>query len=43
MPPWESVLSPEERAELLAYIRSVHDTNPAGAKEPQGELDPYEG
>ena len=43
MPPWEAVLSPEERAELLAYIRSVDETNPAGAKEPQGDLDPYEG
>jgi cytochrome c oxidase cbb3-type subunit 3 len=43
MPPWEAVLSPEERAELLAYIRSVDDTDPPGAKEPQGELDPYEG
>jgi cytochrome c oxidase cbb3-type subunit 3 len=43
MPPWESVLAPQERAELLAYIRSVDDTDPAGAKEPEGELDPYEG
>jgi len=43
MPPWEAVLSPQERAELLAYIRSVDDTDPPGAKEPQGDLDPYEG
>ena len=43
MPPWESVLSPEERAELLAFIRSIQDTDPPGAKEPQGDLDPYEG
>ncbi|MEP0548826.1 MAG: cbb3-type cytochrome c oxidase N-terminal domain-containing protein [Rhodothermales bacterium] len=43
MPPWENVLSAEERAELLAFIRSIDDTDPAGAKEPEGELDPYEG
>ena len=42
MPPWESVLSPEDRAELLAFIRSIQGTDPSGAKEPQGDLDPYE-
>jgi cytochrome c oxidase cbb3-type subunit 3 len=38
MPPWESALEPHERAELLAYVRSIEGTNPPGAKEPQGEL-----
>ena len=38
MAPWESVLQPHERAELLAFIRSIQGTNPPGAKEPQGEL-----
>jgi cytochrome c oxidase cbb3-type subunit 3 len=37
MPPWEGNLSPEERAQLVAFIRSVQGTNPANAKEPQGE------
>jgi len=38
MPPWEAVYSPEERADLVAFIRSLRGTNPEGAKEPQGEL-----
>lgn len=38
MPPWESVFSVEERAQLVAFIRSLEGTNPPDAKEPQGEL-----
>lgn len=38
MPAWEASLTPEERAELVAYIRSLEGTNPPNAKEPQGEL-----
>lgn len=38
MPAWENALSPEQRGELLAYIRSLAGTEPPGAKEPQGEL-----
>lgn len=38
MPPWESTLSAEARAQLVAYIRSLAGTNPPGAKEPQGDL-----
>jgi len=38
MPPWEGSLTPEERAALVAYIRSIEGTDPPGAKEPQGEL-----
>lgn len=37
MTPWESVLSPEERAHLVAYIRSLEGTDPPDAREPQGE------
>ncbi len=41
MPPWESVLPPEEIVSLVVFIASTRGTNPAGAKEPQGErLDP---
>jgi len=37
MPPWGSILAPQEVVEVVAYIDSVHGTNPAGAKEPQGD------
>ena len=38
MPAWEAALSGEERAQVLAFIRSLEGTNLPGAKEPQGEL-----
>lgn len=38
MPPWDSALSPEERAQLIAFLQSIHGTEPPNAKEPQGEL-----
>ncbi len=38
MPPWEAILTAEQRAQLVAFIRSLEGTNPPGAKEPQGEL-----
>ena len=41
MPPWEGVFSPEQRAELVAYIRSIEGTDPPNAKAQEGEL--YEG
>ena len=41
MTPWDSVLSPDERAQLVAFIRSIYGTNPPNAKEPQG--DSYQG
>lgn len=41
MTPWGAVLTPEQRAQVIAFIRSIQDSNPPGAKEPQGEL--YEG
>ena len=40
MAPWESVFSAEERASLVAYIRSIVGTTPATPKEPQGEIYP---
>ncbi|MEM1094939.1 MAG: cbb3-type cytochrome c oxidase N-terminal domain-containing protein [Bacteroidota bacterium] len=40
MPAWDGALTPEQRAQTVAFIRSIYDTNPAGAKEPQGEAYP---
>ena len=37
MPPWEGMFTPEQRAELVAYIRSIEGTNPANPKAPEGE------
>ncbi|NND71617.1 MAG: c-type cytochrome [Rhodothermales bacterium] len=41
MAPWEAIYTAEERASLVAYVRSLVGTTPATAKEPQGEV--YEG
>lgn len=38
MPPWQGTLSAEEMAQVTAYIRSIHGTEPANAKAPEGEL-----
>lgn len=38
MPPWEGVYTQEQRAEILAFIRSLEGTNPANAKAAEGEL-----
>lgn len=35
---WKAQLSPEQIQNLASYIISMEGTNPAGAKEPQGEL-----
>lgn len=40
MPPWGEMLSAEDIQRLVAYILSLHGTNPPGAKEPQGEKIP---
>lgn len=37
MPAWEGILTPEELIGVTAYIRTLHGTEPAGAKEPEGE------
>ncbi|EHQ27701.1 cbb3-type cytochrome c oxidase N-terminal domain-containing protein [Mucilaginibacter paludis] len=36
MPTWEKQLSPKQISDVANYIKSIHDTHPAGAKEPQG-------
>ncbi len=36
MPPWGAVLSPDELAQVSAYIISLRGTNVPGGKEPQG-------
>lgn len=36
MVPWEAVLSPEEQIATVAYIKSLHGTNPPGAKASEG-------
>lgn len=38
MPPWGSVLKPEEIQAVTAFVRSIRGTNPPGAKESQGVL-----
>jgi cytochrome c oxidase cbb3-type subunit 3 len=37
MPPWGPLLSADEVRDVVAFVRSIHGSNPAGAKEPQGE------
>jgi cytochrome c oxidase cbb3-type subunit 3 len=36
MPTWEKVLTPKQIADVVNYVKSLHGTNPAGAKAPQG-------
>lgn len=36
MPAWEQMLTPEKVSQLVAYIRSVKNSNPPDQKEPQG-------
>lgn len=38
MTPWGNILSPDERSQLVAYIRSIEGSEPEGAKEPQGDF-----
>jgi cytochrome c oxidase cbb3-type subunit III len=38
MKSWKDDFSPVQIAELASFIKSLHGTKPAGAKEPQGEL-----
>ncbi|HPI40522.1 MAG TPA: cytochrome c, partial [Pseudobdellovibrionaceae bacterium] len=38
MPPWAAVLKADEMYGVVAYILSKKGSNPAGAKEPQGNL-----
>ena len=38
MAAWSGVLTPDQRAQVVAFIRSLEGTNPPGAKDPQGDL-----
>lgn len=38
MAAWDGILTPEQRAQTIAFIRSIQGTNPPNAKEPQGEM-----
>lgn len=38
MIPWEASLKPAQILEVASYIHSLHGSNPANPKEPQGEL-----
>jgi len=38
MPAWGEVLSKEEIMSVVSYVLTLHGTNPAQAKEPQGDL-----
>lgn len=37
MPPWGAILSGDELKSTVAFVRSLHGTNPANPKAPQGE------
>lgn len=39
MPPWGPMLSGEQIKSLAVFVKSLHGTNPPGAKAPQGELE----
>ena len=43
MPAWGAVLKPDETRAVVAYVMSVHGTNPANPKAPQGERTGGEG
>ncbi|HVM89590.1 MAG TPA: cbb3-type cytochrome c oxidase N-terminal domain-containing protein [Puia sp.] len=38
MPSWQNTYSNKQIAELASYVKSLHGTNPANPKAPQGEL-----
>jgi cytochrome c oxidase cbb3-type subunit 3 len=40
MPTWEKHLTPKQISDVANYIKSLHGTKPAGAKEPQGTKEP---
>ena len=37
MPPWGPILTVDELRDVVAYVHSLHGSNPPGGKEPQGE------
>lgn len=38
MTPWDGILTPEQRAQVVAFVHSLHGTTPPNAKAPQGDL-----
>ncbi len=38
MTAWANILSPEQRAQVIAFIRTLAGTNPPGGRDPEGEL-----
>ena len=42
MPAWGSLLSNDEMKSVIGYVRSLHGTQPANAKAPQGEKVAFE-
>jgi cytochrome c oxidase cbb3-type subunit 3 len=42
MPPWGSLLSTDDQKSVVAYVRSLHGTNPPNPKTPQGEKVAFE-
>ena len=38
MAPWDAIFTPEQRAELVAFIQSIQGTDPPNAKAPEGDL-----
>ena len=42
MPTWEKQLSPRQMADVASFVKSIHNTHPAGAKAPQGVLEAEE-
>jgi cytochrome c oxidase cbb3-type subunit 3 len=41
MPTWSQLLTAQEILDVAAYVRSIHGTNPAGAKAAQGDVHPF--
>lgn len=39
MPTWEKQLSPKQIADVANYVKSLHGSNPANPKAPQGEME----
>lgn len=37
MPTWETQLSPKQISDVANYVKSIHGSNPANPKEPQGD------
>ena len=38
MPSWKGQIPPDLMQNVAVYVYSIHGTNPAGAKPPQGEM-----